>query len=136
MAHALAISKAPIGRVPIDRIRTADCPGPQAEGFVRAIPWRLALALQADGWTLRSDIIWHKVNCMPESVQDRPTRSHEYLFMFSKQERYFWDQDAIREPLTGGYQTQEEYQSRNGYGQHYHEENSDPKGGGFRGGED
>ena len=62
------------------------------------IPWRVALALQADGWLLRSDIIWHKPNPMPESVRDRPTKSHEYLFMFSKSQRYHWDQDAVREP--------------------------------------
>lgn len=62
------------------------------------IPWRIAFALQADGWYLRSDIIWAKPNPMPESVTDRPTRSHEYLFLLSKNERYFYDGDAIREP--------------------------------------
>lgn len=61
--------------------------------------WRVALALQDDGWILRSDIIWHKVTAMPESVKDRPTRAHEYLFLFSKKPRYFYDQEAIREPL-------------------------------------
>lgn len=61
------------------------------------IPWRLALALQAEGWWLRSDIIWSKPNPMPESVTDRPTKSHEYLFLLSKSARYFYDQDAIRE---------------------------------------
>jgi site-specific DNA-methyltransferase (adenine-specific) len=61
------------------------------------VPWRLALALQQDGWYLRSDIIWHKPNCMPESVKDRPTRSHEYVFLFSKAERYYYDHVAIRE---------------------------------------
>lgn len=61
------------------------------------IPWRVAFALQADGWYLRSDIIWAKPNPMPESVADRPTRSHEYLFLLAKQERYFYDADAIRE---------------------------------------
>ena len=54
------------------------------------IPWRLALALQADGWFLRSDIIWNKPNAMPESVKDRPTRSHEYVFMFTKKEKYYY----------------------------------------------
>ena len=63
------------------------------------IPWRVALALQNDGWYLRSDIIWHKPNCMPESVTDRPTRSHEYLFLLSKCASYYYDQDAIREPF-------------------------------------
>lgn len=62
------------------------------------IPWRVALALQADGWWLRSDIIWAKKNCMPESVQDRPTRSHEYLFLLTKSQTYFYDADAIKEP--------------------------------------
>jgi len=61
------------------------------------MPWRLAFALQADGWYLRSDIIWHKPNPMPESVTDRPTKAHEYLFLMSKSERYFYDSDAIRE---------------------------------------
>lgn len=61
------------------------------------IPWRLALALQADGWYLRSDIIWNKPNAMPESVKDRPTRSHEYIFMLTKKEKYFYDGQAIKE---------------------------------------
>ena len=65
------------------------------------MPWRVALALQADGWILRSEIIWDKPSCMPESVQDRPTRSHEYVFLFSKAPRYFYDADAVREPMTG-----------------------------------
>lgn len=62
------------------------------------IPWRIAFALQANGWFLRSDIIWHKPNQMPESVTDRPTKSHEYIFLLTKQERYYYDADAIREP--------------------------------------
>ncbi|MET3524405.1 DNA-methyltransferase [Mesorhizobium abyssinicae] len=61
------------------------------------IPWRLAFALQDDGWYLRADVIWHKPNAMPESVRDRPTRAHEYLFMFSKEEQYYYDRDAVRE---------------------------------------
>jgi DNA modification methylase len=61
------------------------------------IPWRVAFALQADGWYLRSDIIWSKPNPMPESVTDRPTKAHEYLFLLSKSERYFYDCDAIKE---------------------------------------
>ncbi len=64
------------------------------------IPWRVAFALQADGWYLRSDIIWHKPNPMPESVTDRPTKAHEYLFLLSKNERYYYDADAIAEPAT------------------------------------
>lgn len=62
------------------------------------VPWRLAFALQADGWYLRSDIVWHKPNCQPESVRDRPTRSHEYIFLLSKAKRYFYDSNAIKEP--------------------------------------
>lgn len=61
------------------------------------IPWRVAFALQADGWYLRSDIIWSKPNPMPESVTDRPTKAHEYLFLLAKSERYYFDAAAIRE---------------------------------------
>jgi DNA modification methylase len=64
------------------------------------IPWRVAFALQADGWYLRSDIIWSKPNPMPESVTDRPTKAHEYVFLLSKSERYYYDADAIAEPVT------------------------------------
>ena len=61
------------------------------------IPWRVAFALQADGWYLRSDIIWSKPNPMPESVTDRPTKAHEYVFLMSKSARYYYDQEAIKE---------------------------------------
>lgn len=61
------------------------------------IPWRVAFALQADGWYLRQDIIWHKPNPMPESVHDRCTKAHEYLFLLSKSERYWWDAEAMQE---------------------------------------
>ena len=64
------------------------------------IPWRVALALQADGWYLRSDIIWAKPNPMPESVTDRPTKAHEYVFLIAKSERYFFDAEAIKEKAT------------------------------------
>jgi DNA modification methylase len=64
------------------------------------IPWMLAFALRADGWYLRQDIIWHKPNPMPESVRDRCTKAHEYVFLLSKSERYFFDSDAIKEPET------------------------------------
>lgn len=63
------------------------------------IPWRVAFALQADGWYLRSDIIWHKPNPMPESVTDRPTKAHEYLFLLAKSERYYYDAGAIAERM-------------------------------------
>ncbi len=80
------------------------------------IPWRVALALQADGWWLRQDIIWSKPNPMPESVTDRCTKSHEYLFLLTKSGKYFFDNDAIREPHeTNGhirYPAQEEYASK------------------------
>jgi DNA modification methylase len=62
------------------------------------IPWRVAFALQADGWRLRQDIIWHKPNPMPESVTDRCTKAHEYVFLLAKSERYFYDAEAVREP--------------------------------------
>lgn len=62
------------------------------------IPWRVAFALQADGWYLRSDIIWSKPNPMPESVIDRPTKSHEYIFLISKSPTYYYDAEAIKEP--------------------------------------
>ncbi|MHB1630533.1 MAG: DNA-methyltransferase [Bacilli bacterium] len=67
------------------------------------IPWRLAFALQADGWFLRSDIVWYKPNCQPESVKDRPTQSHEYVFLFSKSKHYYYNQEAVKEfnPETG-----------------------------------
>lgn len=63
------------------------------------IPWMVAFALRDSGWYLRSDIIWSKPNAMPESVTDRPTNAHEYIFLFSKSSKYFFDQDAVREPF-------------------------------------
>lgn len=69
------------------------------------LPWWLAFALRADGWWLRSDIVWHKPNPMPESCRDRPTRAHEYVFLLTKAERYFYDREPIREepkPWNGG----------------------------------
>jgi len=65
------------------------------------IPWMLAFALQADGWYLRQDIIWQKANCMPESVRDRCTKSHEYVFLLSKAPKYYFDAAAISEPIAG-----------------------------------
>jgi len=73
-----------------------DHPTLKAKDLV-GIPWRVAFALQADGWYLRSDIIWHKPNPMPESVTDRPTKAHEYVFLLSKQARYHYDAEAIKE---------------------------------------
>jgi DNA modification methylase len=84
------------------RNREAGYPGRQPQPGFKAkdmvgIPWRVAFALQADGWYLRQDIIWAKPNPMPESVRDRCTKSHEYLFLLSKSERYYFDQEAIKE---------------------------------------
>lgn len=62
------------------------------------VPWRVAFALQEDGGYLRSDIIWYKPNCQPESVKDRPTMAHEYVFLFSKSEKYYYDHESIKEP--------------------------------------
>lgn len=77
-----------ITRIPTGGLKPKDLVG---------IPWRVAFALQADGWYLRSDIIWHKPNPMPESVTDRPTKAHEYIFLLSKSQSYFYDAEAIRE---------------------------------------
>lgn len=79
-------------RMPIDGLKPKDMVG---------IPWRIALALQAAGWWLRSDIIWSKTNPMPQSVNDRPGTSHEYIFLLSKSEQYFYDHEAVKEPTTG-----------------------------------
>ena len=82
--------------------RAMDYRAPTPEGLkpkdLIGIPWLLAFALRADGWYLRSDIVWAKGNPMPESVMDRPTRSHEYIFLLTKRERYFYDHEAVKEP--------------------------------------
>jgi DNA modification methylase len=83
-------------------VRAMDIRPPTPEGLkskdLIGVPWRLALALQDAGWFLRADIIWNKPNCYPESVKDRPTRSHEYLFLFSKSERYRYNYQAVKGP--------------------------------------
>lgn len=84
MTHTKSSSLVPNGCKPKDLI---------------GIPWMLAFALRADGWYLRQDIIWHKPNPMPESVRDRCTKAHEYIFLMSKSDRYFYDREAIREPI-------------------------------------
>lgn len=76
--------------------RPADPEGVKPKDLV-GIPWMLAFALRADGWYLRQDIIWHKPNPMPESVRDRCTKAHEYIFLLSKSERYYYDAEAIKE---------------------------------------
>ena len=87
-ARGIAVMTQP-NRMPIPGLKPKDLVG---------IPWRVAFALQAAGWWLRSDIVWAKPNPMPESVTDRPTRSHEYLFLLAKSERYYYDAEAIKEP--------------------------------------
>lgn len=84
----------------VNRGAITDTAGLKAKDLI-GLPWRLAFALQADGWYLRSDVIWHKPNPMPESVTDRPTKAHEYLFLLSKGPRYYYDAAAIYEPVTG-----------------------------------
>jgi DNA modification methylase len=87
VAHPTRASRT--GAIRMDGVKPKDLYG---------VPWILAFALRADGWFLRSDIVWSKPNPMPESVTDRPTRSHEYVFLLSKSRRYYYDADAIREP--------------------------------------
>ncbi|WP_048481497.1 DNA-methyltransferase [Paenibacillus polymyxa] len=84
----------------IDRVRPGrSMPNGLKPKDLIGIPWRVAFALQADGWYLRMDNIWSKPNPMPESVQDRPTKAHEYVFLLSKSERYYYDKDAIKEHM-------------------------------------
>lgn len=86
--------------------RGMDYRAPTPEGLkpkdLIGVPWRIAFALQADGWYLRSDIVWNKHNGLPESVKDRPTRVHEFVFLLSKSERYFYDHDGVKEPAANG----------------------------------
>jgi len=91
--HAAALHASPIGR---NKKHT----GLKPKDLI-GIPWRVALALQDDGWYLRSDIVWSKPNPMPESVNDRPTKSHEYIFLLAKSERYYYDSEAVKEPAIG-----------------------------------
>jgi site-specific DNA-methyltransferase (cytosine-N4-specific) len=82
-------------------VRPDNPPGLKDKDLI-GVPWRLGFALQADGWYLRSDIIWHKPNAMPESVKDRPTRAHEYLFMLTKEERYRYYGETVMEETDQG----------------------------------
>lgn len=82
------------------------------------IPWRVALALQESGWYLRSDIIWNKPNPMPESVTDRPTKSHEYIFLLTKSERYFYDHEAIKEKCVSDHDAGNGFDGRQGGAAH------------------
>jgi DNA modification methylase len=100
-------SRPPTNREGLDRSNSCTAPrGAGQKGSLQAknlagIPWRVALALQARGWVLRSEIIWHKPNAIPESVKDRPARRHEHLFLLTTSPRYYFDLDPIREPYTG-----------------------------------
>jgi DNA modification methylase len=87
--------RAPI-RVGADNLKPKDLVG---------VPWMVAFALREDGWYLRSDIVWQKPNCLPESVTDRPTKCHEYVFMLAKSERYYYDHRAVAEPTIGGHKS-------------------------------
>jgi DNA modification methylase len=89
-------------------------------------PWRAAFALQDAGWILRQDIIWAKPAPMPESIRDRFTKSHEYLFLFAKQRKYYFDQDAVKEPVSGGAHARGPGNKKNSYTTLY-EETGDPK---------
>lgn len=89
------------------------------------MPWRVALALSEDGWLLRSDIIWHKPNAMPNAVSTRPTTDHEYLFLFSKSNAYYYDADAIREPHV----TFSEQSKMKGGRNHFGKRNGTPEAG-------
>lgn len=86
------------GRTNRDKRRSAGRQGLKPKNLL-LVPARFALAVQADGWIVRSDIIWAKPNPMPESVTDRPTKAHEYIYLLAKQERYFYDADAVKEPF-------------------------------------
>lgn len=101
--HSLGAKRKEMGVHPLDRgnVSTLRAQGLKPKDLV-GMPWRVAFALQADGWWLRSDIVWSKPNPMPESISDRPTRAHEYVFLMTKSARYFYDADAIRQPLTEG----------------------------------
>lgn len=95
----------PAGSKQISNSASINVPSRQAEGLAPknlvGLPWRVAFALQDSGWILRRDIVWHKPNPMPESVKDRPTASHEFIFLFSKSGKYFYDHQAVREPALG-----------------------------------
>jgi DNA modification methylase len=108
-------------RMPISGLKPKDLVG---------IPWRIAFALQADGWWLRSDVIWSKPNPMPESVRDRPTKAHEYLFLLTKSQEYFYDDKAIREPMAKAGIERQRYNLN--YSQRAYIESGSPQTGGRR----
>lgn len=96
--------------------RTA-CDGLKPKDLVGQ-PWRVAFAMQADGWYLRSDIIWNKLNPMPESVTDRPTKAHEYIFLLTKRDRYFYDAEAIKEAAVSDHDSGNGFAGRQGGSAH------------------
>lgn len=95
------VHRAFVGEAYRDGLRPADPPGIKAKDLI-GIPWMVAFALRADGWYLRQDVIWHKPNPAPESVQDRCTKAHEYVFLLTKSRRYHYDAEAIKEPCVSG----------------------------------
>lgn len=98
--HLKAAGVIPTGRASANRMLTPGTEGLKPKDLI-GIPWRLAFALRADGWWLRQDIIWQKPNPMPESVTDRCTKAHEYVFLLTKSAHYFYDAEAVKEPQTG-----------------------------------
>ena len=101
-----AIHKQSVSKTNQDLPSTCARRGNKLEGLKEkdliGIPWMFAFAMRADGWYLRQDIVWNKPNPMPESVRDRCTKSHEYIFLFSKSQNYYFDVDAIKEPTVDG----------------------------------
>jgi DNA modification methylase len=95
------------------------------------VPWRVAFALQADGWYLRSDIIWAKPNPMPESVRDRPTKAHEYIFLLTKSPRYFWDAEAVADPVVKTWSASNGPVGRNGLAPEFGGQNNPQAGEGL-----
>lgn len=95
------------------------------------LPWRVAFALQANGWYLRQDIVWNKPNAMPESVKDRPTKSHEYIFLLSKSPNYYYNHEVIKEPAIYG--TQDVRGSKGSFGQPQKAKRKDKPRGSFKG---
>ncbi len=117
------------GVVPMTQPNRLPLPGLKPKDLV-GIPWRVAFALQADGWYLRADVIWSKTNPMPESVRDRPTNSHEYVFLLSKSARYYYDAEAVREPIADG--TKERFRYTHQYATRAHRAGAIPISGGIR----
>lgn len=100
--NAPRTSSGAFGRIDAPRQPNAGIPVGLKPKDLVGQPWRVAFALQADGWWLRQEIIWSKANPMPESARDRCTKSHEHIFLLSKSERYFWNFNAVQEPVNGG----------------------------------